>query len=285
VSISLCDASSYDTSLVLYSGADCGSLTQVACNGDSTVETGCQSYYSGIYDHPVASGDVLYIRIGGWQGATGPGNCTITFTGAGATGACCVAGDCIGDDLTAGDCADFGGMWYVGSMCADVDCPQDVSCNTGNGESPTGIDGAWTAGTSDTGSGYLRAADVSANSVSEATVYGLALIYSGGWGDCATPDAMNVAMDVMDAGYNTLASAGGAYGTTNLVYAGVYTLYSWTAAPGYAGAAGALSTYSGSAGEGECWFLWMSSDAGTSAINDGTGWVAEAFGVNYCITE
>ncbi|MDP7029981.1 MAG: hypothetical protein QF733_07150 [Phycisphaerales bacterium] len=285
LSVSLCDASSYDTSLVLYSGADCGSLTQVACNGDSTVETGCQSYYSGVYDHPVSAGEVIYIRLGGWQGATGPGTCTITFTGAGATGACCVAGDCIGDDLTAGDCAAFGGLWYAGSLCADVDCPQDVSCNTGNGESPTAIDGAWTAGTSDTGSGYIRAADVAAASVSEATVYGLGLVYNGGWGDCATPDAMNVAMDVMDAGYNTLASAGASFGTTNLVYAGVYTLHGWTAAPGYAGSAGALSAYSGSAGQGECWFLWMSADAGTSVLNDGTGWVAETFGVNYCITE
>ncbi|MDP7070028.1 MAG: hypothetical protein QF561_01615 [Phycisphaerales bacterium] len=284
LSVSLCDAASYDTSLVLYEGADCTSLTQVACNGDSTVESGCQSYYSGIYDHPVSGGSTIYIRIGGWQAATGPGTCTITFTGAGATGACCLAGDCLGE-MTSDDCAGFGGTWYANEACADVDCPVDVSCNTGNGESPTAIDGAWTAGTSDTGAGYLRAADCSAGSVADATVYGLALIYSGGWGDCSTPDAMGVGVDVMDSSYNALASASASFSTTNLLYAGIYTLHGWTASPGYAGAVGALSAYSMSGGEGECWLLWMSADAGTSVLDDGTGWVAETFGLNYCITE
>ncbi len=121
LTVSLCDAGSYDTSLVLYAGSDCGSLTQIACNGDSTVETGCQSYYSGVYDIPVSAGSV-YIRIGGWQAAQGPGTCTITFTGAGATGACCVAGSCVGQ-TTLLDCDDFGGLWFNGDACADVTCP------------------------------------------------------------------------------------------------------------------------------------------------------------------
>ena len=121
LTVSLCDAGSYDTSLVLYAGSDCGSLTQIACNGDSTVETGCQSYYSGVYDTPVSAGSV-YIRIGGWQGAQGPGTCTITFTGAGATGACCVAGSCVGE-ITLPDCDALGGLWFNGDACADVTCP------------------------------------------------------------------------------------------------------------------------------------------------------------------
>ncbi|MDP7030599.1 MAG: hypothetical protein QF733_10320, partial [Phycisphaerales bacterium] len=112
LTVSLCDAASYDTSLALYSGSDCGALTQIACNGDSTVETGCQSYYSGVYDLPVSAGTV-YIRIAGWQCATGAGTCTITFTGAGATGACCVAGSCVGQ-TTAPDCDAFGGLWFNG---------------------------------------------------------------------------------------------------------------------------------------------------------------------------
>jgi hypothetical protein len=284
LSVSLCDAAGYDTSLVLYSGSDCASLTQIACNGDSTVETGCQSFYSGVYDLPVSSGDVIYIRMGGWQGATGPGTCTITLVGAGATGACCVAGDCIGE-VTAPDCAGFGGAWFNGGTCADTECPQDVSCNTGNGEGPTAVDGAWTAGTADSGAGYARAAIASAPSVSDVTAYGLSLIYSGGWSDCADATAMPVAMDLMDASYNVLATASATYSATNLVYAGLYGLHGWTAAPAYTGTVEAVSCYSQSAGEGECWFLWMSSDAGTSYINDGTGWVAETFGCNYCITE
>ena len=121
LTVSLCDAASYDTSLVLYSGTDCAALTQIACNGDTTVETGCQAYYSGIYDLPVSAGAV-YIRIGGWQGAVGAGTCTITFTEAGATGACCVAGTCVGE-ITLGDCDALGGLWFNGEMCADVSCP------------------------------------------------------------------------------------------------------------------------------------------------------------------
>jgi hypothetical protein len=287
VSVSLCDAGSYDTSLVLYEGGDCGSLTQVGCNGDSTAESGCQSYYSGIYDHPVTGGSVIYIRMGGWQGATGPGTCTITFTGAGATGACCLGGDCLGE-FTSPDCTDFGGSWYAGEACADVSCPQDVTCDTGNGANTLGPDDAWTAATSDSGAGYLRAMGVNAPSVSNVDVYGLSLIYSGGWGDCADAGAMGMSVELMDSTYGSLATASGTYAATNLVYAGIYALHGWAGSATYAGQVDNVSAYSGSAGQGECWFLWMSStatDAGVSAINDGTGWAAEVFGLNYCITE
>ena len=286
ITVSLCDAASYDTSLVLYEGPDCASLTQVACNGDSTVETGCQSYYSGVYDMPVTGGSTIYIRLGGWQGATGPGTCTITFTGAGATGACCLSGDCLGE-MTSSDCAGFGGTWYAGVLCADVDCPENVDCNTGNGASPTAVDGAWTAGTSDGGSGYLRAADVSAPSVADVTVYGLSLVYSGGWGECTDASGMGMSMDLMDSSYGPLlTSIPASYTATNLVYAGVYALHGWTAAPGYSGSVGAVS----------CLFAAVRAKASVGSsgcrlmqellrLDDGTGWIAEAFGVNYCITE
>ena len=68
-----CDPSSYDTSMVLYQG---NSDNQVACNGDGNGDSGCQSYYSTI-DHTVQAGTTYYIRIGGWQGATGNGTLTI----------------------------------------------------------------------------------------------------------------------------------------------------------------------------------------------------------------
>jgi len=123
MTVSLCDATSYDTSLVLYEGADCGSLTQVACNGDSTVETGCQAYYSGIYDHAVTDGSTYYIRIGGWQAATGAGNMMLDIVGGDTQGACCVAGDCVGENTFA-ECEALGGLWNNGMPCADVSCPQ-----------------------------------------------------------------------------------------------------------------------------------------------------------------
>lgn len=73
MTVSLCDPSSYDTSLVLYEGGYCDDLIQIACNGDTSVESGCQAYYSGIYDHPVTAGNTYYIRIGGWLADTGSG--------------------------------------------------------------------------------------------------------------------------------------------------------------------------------------------------------------------
>ncbi len=79
MTVSLCDANSFDTSLVLYQGGSCGSLEQVACNGDTSVESGCQAYYSGIYDFPVTAGETYYVRIGGWQAATGIGTMRLEF--------------------------------------------------------------------------------------------------------------------------------------------------------------------------------------------------------------
>ena len=49
---------------------------QVTCNGDGNGDDGCQSYYSA-FDYGVQLGETYYIRIGGWQGATGPGTLTI----------------------------------------------------------------------------------------------------------------------------------------------------------------------------------------------------------------
>ena len=68
-----CDGSSYDTSMALYEGF-CSN--QVACNGDASGEDGCQSYYSAV-DFNVTKGEKYYIRIGGWNGATGNGTLTI----------------------------------------------------------------------------------------------------------------------------------------------------------------------------------------------------------------
>ena len=68
-----CDSGSYDTSMVIYHGT-CDN--QIACNGDASGESGCQSYYSSL-DITVTAGDTYYIRLGGWQGNTGSGTLTI----------------------------------------------------------------------------------------------------------------------------------------------------------------------------------------------------------------
>ena len=68
-----CDSSSYDTSMALYEGT---CENQVACNGDASGGSGCQSYHSA-FDYNVEAGEAYYIRIGGWQAATGEGTLTI----------------------------------------------------------------------------------------------------------------------------------------------------------------------------------------------------------------
>jgi hypothetical protein len=71
-----CDVNSYDTSLVLYEGADCGSLVMIACNGDADSSSGCQEYSSDI-TVSVTSGQTYFVRIGGYQASTGPGTLNI----------------------------------------------------------------------------------------------------------------------------------------------------------------------------------------------------------------
>ena len=93
---------------------------QVACNGDAD-GSGCQAYHSA-FNYTVSAGSTYYIRIGGWQAATGPGNMRIEIVGSDAQGACCVAGSCVGEN-TVGDCSALGGLWYNGLTCADVTCP------------------------------------------------------------------------------------------------------------------------------------------------------------------
>ncbi len=73
VHFTTCDGNSYDTSMVLYE-TSCDN--QVACNGDGSGDSGCQSYYSA-FDYDVTAGETYYIRIGGWQGDTGEGTLTI----------------------------------------------------------------------------------------------------------------------------------------------------------------------------------------------------------------
>jgi len=117
---SACDATSYDTSMVLYEGT-CDN--QVACSGDTTGEDGCQPYYSAIYDFPVSAGVTYIVRMGGWQGEVGAGTVNISLVGGDAIGACCLAdGSCM--DSTSSDCATAGGLWDSASVCADGTCPQ-----------------------------------------------------------------------------------------------------------------------------------------------------------------
>ncbi len=99
---STCGSATYDTSLALYKG-DCATL--VACNGDAA---GCAGFSSKIAAVPCNTGDVFYIRIGGYAeagtaGDVGSGQITVVFAASSAgcvnaTGACNVVHASLGCD-------------------------------------------------------------------------------------------------------------------------------------------------------------------------------------------
>lgn len=120
--LSTCDPTSYDTSMVLYEGLTCDTLVQIACNGDGPNDAGCQSYYSLIEATPVTSGQTYWVRLGGWQAATGAGTMTLTFNGTSdPTGGCCVGLGC--SVVTDSQCTAMGGSYLGdGSDCTNDPC-------------------------------------------------------------------------------------------------------------------------------------------------------------------
>ena len=73
---STCNPDSWDTDMAIYM-PDCAT-TNIACNGDSSAAAGpCQNYYSQL-DWEVVAGDILFVRIGGYLGATGSGTLDIS---------------------------------------------------------------------------------------------------------------------------------------------------------------------------------------------------------------
>jgi cysteine-rich repeat protein len=80
MTLSTCDSSSYDTSMALYVGDSCGDWTYIACNGDASGQSGCQSYYSRIANYSVDAGETYWIRLGGYNGATGAGTLELSYT-------------------------------------------------------------------------------------------------------------------------------------------------------------------------------------------------------------
>jgi len=138
IDITTCDAASYDTSIVLYEGT-CGSLVEVACNGDAAANGSCQQYHSEILGFSVTPGSTYFVRVGGYgggttpDGATGTGNLLLNFTqgsaNCGSAGACDVAHATPGcDDVTCCNivcnlfpsCCDTG--WD--QTCVDIAIPE-----------------------------------------------------------------------------------------------------------------------------------------------------------------
>ncbi|MDP7028759.1 MAG: hypothetical protein QF733_00895 [Phycisphaerales bacterium] len=123
--LTTCDASSYDTSLVVYEGPTCDDLIQIACNGDADdADATCQEYYSQVLDLEVTSGQMYWMRLGGWQAGTGAGTLTLTFNGtADPTGGCCTGITCT--VMTEAVCAGVGGTYLGdGTDCSADPCGQ-----------------------------------------------------------------------------------------------------------------------------------------------------------------
>jgi len=69
LTVSTCNAATFDTDLVIYTG-NCGKLQQIACNGD---DDSCSDYTSRI-NVSITSGENYLIRLGGWaNGDAGEG--------------------------------------------------------------------------------------------------------------------------------------------------------------------------------------------------------------------
>jgi hypothetical protein len=139
-------AGNLDTDLVIYEGADCTTMIEVGCNGDSVILAGCQAYYSHIQFVPVVAGLTYKVRLGSWAaGASGVGTLTIALVVPSAE-ICddgldndgdgfidCFDADCIGnpscfegDSATCTDGVDNDGDGATD--CADIDCSGVPPC-------------------------------------------------------------------------------------------------------------------------------------------------------------
>ncbi|MEC9476537.1 MAG: hypothetical protein VX764_05805 [Planctomycetota bacterium] len=109
--IATCNTITFDSDLVAYTGT-CGSLTQVACNGDDPACTG----FTSTMEVVVSAGTTYMIRLGGWAtGEQGTGSLEITLAGSPNPENCSNGTDDDGDGQI---------------DCEDPDCDLDPNCVT-----------------------------------------------------------------------------------------------------------------------------------------------------------
>jgi len=203
--------------------------------------------------------------------------------------ACCLGLECIGD-LSPLDCNTLGGTYVAAESCDTYNCPEAyMDCDTGIGQSPELTD--WWAGTSDTGSGYIRYEDIDAATISSIRVWGLTLFHSGEWTACSD---MEMSFDVAAYEDDGTGYPGTMTGEAVGVIAdqapldvalGGFTLSRFdiplvTTTP---------SQWLKVASNGNnCWFLWIASsadgDGGTSLLDTNGTWSTDVRDLSYCIT-
>lgn len=131
--------SGFDTRLAVYGSCPSGGAASLVCSDDSAV-CGTGSLQSAV-SLPVTAGASYWLRVGGYNGASGTGTLNVTFT-PGGPAACSVA-DVVGiggqppsdGQLTGDDFNAFIGAFAAGDLLADI---------TGIGGPPNGPDGAIT---------------------------------------------------------------------------------------------------------------------------------------------
>lgn len=119
----LVNPTNYDGLTAVYTGADCNSLTEVACADEPEPHQ--------ILINAIA-GTTYWIQIGDWGTADGGGitDISVDCTLMAPTAACCFSdGSC--QDLSSADCTAAGGAFQgLGTSCATVTCPITPDNNT-----------------------------------------------------------------------------------------------------------------------------------------------------------
>lgn len=78
LSVSTCNSANFDSDIAVYRG-NCNALQLIGCNGDSS---GCSLFTSHVSDLPVAAGEEIVIRVGGWNtSSVGSGELVVDLQG------------------------------------------------------------------------------------------------------------------------------------------------------------------------------------------------------------
>ncbi|MFQ5414881.1 MAG: hypothetical protein ACE5E6_10530 [Phycisphaerae bacterium] len=105
---STCDQATYDTKMGIYDGSGgcpTSNATLIACADDDEFGGPCAGFTTFIPDVPVTQGQTYFVRLGGFNGATGSGTLTISCEGGGGQ---CGDGQCGGGETCENCEADCG---------------------------------------------------------------------------------------------------------------------------------------------------------------------------------
>jgi hypothetical protein len=123
---SLCN-SLYDCSVAVFDGYPGPPTTELACNDDFDCDGAGPVEMTSKVSWSVIAGNTYYIRVSGYQGATGSYTLTTSCT-AGTIGACCVGGGGCSATTQSG-CQALGGLYQGDATTCPGTCPPSVCDN------------------------------------------------------------------------------------------------------------------------------------------------------------